>query len=540
MNRNHKALITQSVFSSIGGSEVQAIELAQHLTKLGWSVVLYAWLVESPLKEIIQSMGITVLDRDNPDALKLRAGDFDLLWIQHEVIPKSIITSMGTPESSSTRVVFSHMSPYKEVHIEQPYTYNLEHTCADIILFNAESTKDAQSSWYQDDLKRLAIYPNPAPEGFVNGASKSASNDSLSKILIVSNHAPSELEAAANILRNRGISVSHLSDAVVGDSKITTPDLLSKYDCVVTIGKTVQYCLVQSIPVFVYDRFGGPGYLSDENFDLASYYNFSGRLDPDDYSLSHALRNAESARMSAQELADNIVTGFLQAKEFIQQHRQEFIEKYSITNSFEKLMNQLDNTPKKHVSWSEDYMRYLLHNQQMVSEYVVAHHRLSDATGEFYRQNISKFSAFGTVFGADSQQNLGTLRQKSHLQQSISPGESVRIDFGESPCVITDLNIKSEKQLNVNTNATYRYEDTFFFYDPDPQIVFSLQDDGNRETSYSIDASIYPIFAIPKSLIGKLVHGYLSSTQELSRIKHSRWWKIHEMIRPSQLGEAEQ
>jgi hypothetical protein len=46
---------------------------------------------------------------------------------------------------------------------------------------------------------------------------------------------------------------------------------------VVTIGKTVPYCLALKIPVYCYDHFGGPGWLHEENLDLASQNNFSGR-----------------------------------------------------------------------------------------------------------------------------------------------------------------------------------------------------------------------------------------------------------------------
>lgn len=531
MERKRKALITQSVFSSIGGSEVQAIELAQFLVKHGWSVVLYSWLVESPLKDIIDSMGLRVLDRNDPEALNLRVQDFDLLWIQHQVIPESILMSMASPDAYNTKVVFSHMSPYREVHIEQPYTYNLEQSCGDLILFNAESTKDALSSWYPHDSKQLAIYPNPAPEGFAEHKSNS-SHDRLSNILIVSNHAPIELEEAAQILSNEGVKVDHLSDSKFSNTKITTPEILEKYDCVITIGKTVQYCLVQSIPVYIYDRFGGPGYLSDKNFDITAYYNFSGRCDPDEYSLSTALHNAEDARMTAIELAHSIMSGFEQARTFLQKHHTEFVNRYLITNVIKSIVQKLNNTAKKKIYWTDEYLHFLIHNQRMISEYVVAHHRLSNPAGEFYRQEITKFSASGNVFGTDTLQKVGMLQQRPHLQLSISPGENVRIDFGERPCLITDLRVVPDRQLVVHSNATYQYENTMFFYHPDPQIVFTLKNQSNGNTSFSIEASVYPLSEIPESVIGNLVHSYLSSMNKISDIQQSRWWKLHEFMIP--------
>ena len=62
-----------------------------------------------------------------------------------------------------------------------------------------------------------------------------------------------------------------LIDAIGSEKPaITSAELLDHYDCVISIGKTVQYCLVQGIPVFLYDRFGGPGYLNESNYDLPS------------------------------------------------------------------------------------------------------------------------------------------------------------------------------------------------------------------------------------------------------------------------------
>ena len=39
----------------------------------------------------------------------------------------------------------------------------------------------------------------------------------------------------------------------------------------ITIGKTVQYCLLSATPVFVYDYLGGFGYLDASNIERARY-----------------------------------------------------------------------------------------------------------------------------------------------------------------------------------------------------------------------------------------------------------------------------
>ena len=89
---------------------------------------------------------------------------------------------------------------------------------------------------------------------------------------MVSNHPPKELQEAMSLLSARGYQVDMLIDAIGSEKPaITSAELLDHYDCVISIGKTVQYCLVQGIPVFLYDRFGGPGYLNESNYELAEY-----------------------------------------------------------------------------------------------------------------------------------------------------------------------------------------------------------------------------------------------------------------------------
>ncbi|MEN6291049.1 MAG: hypothetical protein ABFD07_03390, partial [Methanobacterium sp.] len=52
---------------------------------------------------------------------------------------------------------------------------------------------------------------------------------------------------------------------------------LKQYDLVITIGKTVIYCFALRIPIYCYDRFGGSGFITPENFDNNKIDNFSGR-----------------------------------------------------------------------------------------------------------------------------------------------------------------------------------------------------------------------------------------------------------------------
>lgn len=81
-----------------------------------------------------------------------------------------------------------------------------------------------------------------------------------------------------------------------------TPEILSKYDVITTIGKTVQYALALGIPVYEYDHFGGDGYITKDNVNLEEMYNFSGR--------------ATRRKLTGAEICDEIITRY----EFALQH----------------------------------------------------------------------------------------------------------------------------------------------------------------------------------------------------------------------------
>ena len=56
-----------------------------------------------------------------------------------------------------------------------------------------------------------------------------------------------------------------------------TPEVLAPYDAVVTIGKTVQYALSMGIPAYVYDHFGGVGWLDEDSLEPELHWAFSGQ-----------------------------------------------------------------------------------------------------------------------------------------------------------------------------------------------------------------------------------------------------------------------
>ena len=88
----------------------------------------------------------------------------------------------------------------------------------------------------------------------------------MKKIAVISNHVPEEVQELADVLEGQ-CSVEYIG--IQYSPKLVDAKLLKQYDLVITIGRTVQQCFALGVPVYVYDYFGGPGYITDENFGEA-------------------------------------------------------------------------------------------------------------------------------------------------------------------------------------------------------------------------------------------------------------------------------
>jgi hypothetical protein len=61
------------------------------------------------------------------------------------------------------------------------------------------------------------------------------------------------------------------------DYRLVQPADIASADAVISIGKSVAYVIAQRKPVYMYDHFGGDGWLTPENFVHSQTHNFSGR-----------------------------------------------------------------------------------------------------------------------------------------------------------------------------------------------------------------------------------------------------------------------
>jgi len=320
-----RVLITQNHLFNLSGSEVVTLEMAEYLSSRGDEVVIYTHIYANPIKREFEALAnVEVLtDRKEVNTLIKNKG-FDLIWIHQQVIPEAIY-EINIRES--TRIVFHHMSPYHP--LEFPISYEIEKSLASLIVFNSDETKEsimATGVLEGFPTERCLVFGNPAPDRFLRERSQSGAKERPEKILVVTNHLAPEVTEALTDLKRRGVIVTILGRGHESNIARVTPELLQRYDVVVTIGKTVQYAICSQMPVYCYDHFGGPGYLNPSNFELAARLNFSGRgFDSKDHL----------------DISTEIIDGYSEAVEAIGNIHQSYAQDFLLSNQIKRIETYL-------------------------------------------------------------------------------------------------------------------------------------------------------------------------------------------------------
>ena len=308
MNKN--VLITLIYADGLHGGVKYSAELGNYLHSLGYNVYLCGMFTNDSTKEFFAENNIQLFNvSEFPTNIK-----FDLVWAHHWPILPFLIRR-GLKYKYLINSCISHF-----LLVERPLWF---HKNVDLCLTLTEQTKLLFLTKYNIPNKKIEILPNTAPDVFFDY--KFTPRQELKNIAIVSNHPPMELFQASEILKQRGINVD--IHGLATKSIDITPSVLSEYDVIVTIGKTVQYSLAMGIPVYNYDHFGGTGYITLDNLNEEEAYNFSGR--------NHFTKK------SAENIADEIINQFESVKKQQKQLKNIANSKYKLSTRINKIIKKV-------------------------------------------------------------------------------------------------------------------------------------------------------------------------------------------------------
>lgn len=303
-----KILIGTNYLGPIAGSELVAFEFATHFRERGHEVHLFANISGSPMADLCRErLGVEVITA--PDAIDPLS--YDLLYLQHHVA--GVLTFRRTAHMrEKTAVVFGRLG--RRTFMESG-GWRHDRILADHVFANSELTAEKLKAVGTE--APVTVFYNAAPDAFFRD--RPSAGRHLKTITVVTNHPDPDLFQALDILSGT-YDVRRIGQGLPG-YQLVTPQTIHDSDLVISIGKTVPYALAARTPVYVYDHFGGPGYLRPETFANARRYNFSGRccerrLPPDalaaeivgDYpkgvAFAHDLADAELDRFRLQRYAD--------------------------------------------------------------------------------------------------------------------------------------------------------------------------------------------------------------------------------------------
>ncbi|HOW01918.1 MAG: hypothetical protein IT189_02445 [Microbacteriaceae bacterium] len=313
-------LLCQVTFRGWSGSETVSLELIEWFVARGWRVDLVTTVYAEPLAQatehLVASGALRVFGLD--PGVEIDANAYTLIWVNQSLLPSSVLRQLRSGPVK-TPMIWHHMSSFQ--NLGMPLLYDVENAMASIITCMAPVARDSLQE-YGFEGHEIVIFDNPAPDQFVS-AELPVLRSSLRSLIVVSNHPPAELREAATLLASRDIEVTF---AGLGDryGRIT-PAILGAHDAVITIGKTTQYALAMGVPVYSYDHFGGGGWITEANLDKEWYGNFAGRI--------------EGRAISAQQVADEIESGFGDARAFARTAREVNARRWSLTRQLEALLD---------------------------------------------------------------------------------------------------------------------------------------------------------------------------------------------------------
>lgn len=356
--KGKRFLLTHWALAVLGGSENNILQLAEYIKDHGGIVEFFTYVLDDPMRTIIKEKNIPVkvddinlLDKKQKTEIKYDLSKLDYIVVCQNTIPIDIIKQLNN-KNIKTKFIFFHMSSHVGIAMESPLFYELESKISSKILsISEETTTEQLERLLGNNIQNLVHYRNPVPDDFIDRPLKTDYPKIPKKIAVISNHPPTEL---INLEHDIKIKNHKLNIEFIGrwnnNSKLVTAELLSKYDAVITIGKTVQYCLVMNIPVYIYDRFGGQGYIYD--YDAAKRRNFSGR---------------DSGKKTTSAIAGELIKNYKKAAKYQNDNIDVFQKEFLLSNNISSVF---DENKEKSMSnnFTQQYLNFLISVQLLLKE----------------------------------------------------------------------------------------------------------------------------------------------------------------------------
>lgn len=341
-----KILFTGYNFDGYHGSMMLISEIAAYLKGQGHDIYIASLNLTAKIQKEITKMGLKIFSVEKlPENI-----EYDIIWAYHY----PLLVYLLNKNIKYKKIVCGCLSGLL-IPLETPNLLCYQNNIP--ILVNSEETKNKLTENYPSLTNQYRVLLNLVPDEFFSYA-KAFLPEQQKKIAIVSNHVPKELGEAKKLLEKQGIIVDVYNgvDETKQNIKIT-PSVLSDYDTVITIGKTVQYSLALGIPVYNYDYMGGSGYINLENIDVEEFYNFSGR--------------SFERKLTSKQLVEEILNGYKASLKDIKQLQEIAKERYLLSKNVDKVIQEIENLPNTIIEQTEQWDLYSKQISYLLGEILV-------------------------------------------------------------------------------------------------------------------------------------------------------------------------
>ncbi len=263
-----RVVMTNYTMAANGGSQLVLRDIAGILTAAGAEVTVVSPIVGEPMASLMAAVGATTVNLCDPDIAAKLPGSADLLLGLHWPVVGMIVLHH---KMTFRHLILMSLSPYEPVEALSILTDE-----ADALLVNSEENLHQHRRMTGDAVfftDRMMVFPNSLPAAWFEDASPPPK--ALRSVLFVSNRRSGRVEMLKDSLRSADVAVRDIG--MGREARLVDPALIDDHDAVVTIGHSVQKAMARRRPVFAFDRFGGPGWVTAGNFAGLASFNFSGR-----------------------------------------------------------------------------------------------------------------------------------------------------------------------------------------------------------------------------------------------------------------------
>lgn len=508
LQENKRVLITNLFVQKYTGSELHTLSIAKQFLKKGYEVVVAVFAKAYPLMEFFEKIpGLHVV---NCLEHQLPFRHYDIFWAQHYAVADWVILKN---QISCDRLVVSRLGIYNSLEALPCFAKKADVICC--------VSQEIENRIREEIGKEIPIekIENCVDEEFFDVYTEKK-RETLKSIAVVSNHIQDDIVRVAEILREQGIEVKFYGQQY--EAVLMTGELLRKYDVVITIGKTVQYCLACGTIPYIYDYYGGPGYLTENNFERAREYNFSGR--------------GFQRKETVEDIVQDILENYSKAVQLQKVWHKKAEALYQMNEKFDSFYNKLIAYPAKRKEMSNYYAPIEKERILRYAEGINGTLELQISTAKVYFDmgkglNEACAEIYDYVEG-----------QKIHLYIEIPANcKAIRFDPMEAFCRCKVLEVKlAKKEIEICPIDAMEENGWDIFLNEDPQYGIELKKDCTLlELTFmakSIKNTEMPEYVQKqlKVLEKRLEEKELINKELQHKIKameHTKIWKMREVIK---------